>query len=163
MIRTIVRNIMVGDIIPNIVLPIIETSSVQTVNLLDITKDKTTLLIGHPGAFTNFTTKEMIPDYEEAGFPYQVIFFSVNDPFVMKKYAEKYKIKFPMLCDFNGVLTRTFEIGLPEDEYFSFCSKRILCVIKNTVILGVGLENSVQYTKITKPSAAKHLLQVINS
>ena len=68
------RNIMVGDRIPKIVLPLVTSQSTIPVNLADYLQGKTTLLIGHPGAFTSITTNFQIPDYREAKIPHQTIF-----------------------------------------------------------------------------------------
>ena len=165
MLKVIARGIMVGDPIPDISLPLVSlissSISIKTINLQELTRGKSTLLIGHPGAFTNFSTNEQIPDYRSASLPYQILFWSVNDPYVVKRYIEKYQIEFPMLCDFNGVLTRTLELGLPEDNFFAFCCRRAICMVDNAVVLGVSLEQTVQYTQATKPSMAQHLSQVI--
>ena len=152
---------MVGDRLPDITLPLVISNKISQVNLIDLTRGKSILFIGHPGAFTYYSTKEQFPDYKASGITQEIIIWSVNDPFVIRRYMEKYQIDYPMLCDFNGVLTRTFELGLPEEEYFSFCCRRAICLIKDSLILGVSLENNVQYTKSTNPTMAKHLSQVI--
>lgn len=152
---------MVGDRIPKIILPVVTSQSTIPVNLADYLQGKTTLLIGHPGAFTSITTNFQIPDYREAKIPHQTIFWSVNDPFVIRKYIEKHKIEFPMLSDYNGELTRTLEVGLPEEEYFSFICRRVICLLKDDLILGVSLETDVMYTNLTSPQMAKHLSKVV--
>lgn len=161
MIRQLIRKIMVGDYIPNINLPLVTQGKATPVNLEEFFRDKTAILVGHPGAFTRYTTQEQIPDYIKANFPHQVYLWSVNDPFVLKKYAEKYNIEFPMFGDFNGELARNFEVTLPEEEYLSLCCKRTVIIVKNSRILGVSSELTVHYTKATKPDKVNHLLNVI--
>lgn len=152
---------MVGDKVPSLFLPVVDRSGIKTVNIEDVFKDRTTLLIGHPGAFTHISTHEQIPDYDKYDTKHQIVLWSVNDPYVLRRYRDKYNIRFPMISDFNGTLTRTFELGLPEELYFTYISKRVICLMKDTLILGVSSEENVKYTKATKPSMAQHLSEVV--
>jgi peroxiredoxin len=161
MIKFLLRRIMVGDKFPDITLPIYHQDKIQITQLKALTQGQPHLFIGHPGAFTVLTTTKQIPDYIEANIQVPIVLWSVNDPFVIRKYAQKYKIPFSIICDYNGELTRLLELGLSEENFFSFCCIRTLCLVKDSVVFGVSTELNVEYTKSTKPEMAKHLLKVI--
>lgn len=156
------RYLMVGDKLPNITLPYITSSGLEMTSVGSLFSSKKSLVIGHPGAFTKFSTNSQVPDFQKA-LPEltekfdQVLCLSVNDPFELGHWKQKYGIQLNMLCDFKGDLTRVLELGLPDTEFFSFCCKRTLIIIKDTKVLGVSAENSVQYTEKTTPEAALKL------
>lgn len=161
MLKVLMRNIMVGDTLPEITLPVYMDKTIQNLKITELFPETPYILLGHPGAFTILSTKSQIPDYMSSKLPIPVVLWSVNDPFLIRRYAQKYEITLPIICDFNGELTRTFDLGLPEEEYFSFCCRRTLCIVKNSKILSVSSELNVQYTKATKPEMANHLISVL--
>ena len=88
------RALLVGDHVPSgIRLPVltlrneIEISTEDSGDLL-----KNALIITHPGAYTVYSTKHMLPDYQMAlkflKEKYDNIYFlSVNDPYVIEEYV----------------------------------------------------------------------------
>jgi peroxiredoxin len=161
MLKVLLRNIMVGDKLPELTLPIYFNNSLQHLNLPTLFDEKPYIMLGHPGAFTIISTNEQIPEYISEQSEVPVVLWSVNDPFVIKSYSQKYKIPFPVICDFNGELTRSLDLGLNEEDYFSYCCRRTLCIVKQGIVLAVSSELNVQYTKATKPKMAAHLLSLI--
>lgn len=152
---------MVGDKFPDIVLPVFHQDKIQPMPIKVFSQGSPCIFIGHPGAFTLQTTNKQIPEFQDSGIQVPIVLWSVNDPFVIRKYAQKYKIPYSILCDFDGELTRSLDLGLSEELYFSFCCKRTLCVVQDSVVLGVNAEQDVGYTDNTKPDMAKHLIKVI--
>jgi peroxiredoxin len=66
------------------------------------------------GAFTSVCTKEMCAFRDSMarliGLKAQIIGISVNDPFSNKAFAEKNRLPFPILSDYNRDVTRTYGI-----------------------------------------------------
>ena len=152
---------MVGDKFPEITLPVYHQEKIQIIPIKALSQGQPCLFIGHPGAFTAISTTKQIPDYIKANLQVPIVLWSVNDPFVIRKYAQKHKIPFSIISDYNGELTRLLDLGLPEENFFSFCCQRTLCLVKDSFVFGVSRELNVEYTKSTQPDMAKHLLKVI--
>lgn len=154
---------MVGDVVPSLQLPLLkpegEAIKVDKVNLHDLFKDKRTLLIGHPGAFTRFTTLKQLPEYTEAlsalklaGLD-QVIFTSVNDPFVMSEYCRRTNSQFNMLADWSGQLAANFDVLLPAKDFFASVSRRYFAYVEADLrVMAVSCELDVQYTARSTPA-----------
>ena len=68
-------------------------------------KGKKTILAFFPGAFTGVCTTEMCTFRDMYGelenLNGMVVGISVDAPFAQKGFAEKYNLKFPLLCDFK--------------------------------------------------------------
>jgi peroxiredoxin len=129
---------------------------------------KKSLLIGHPGAYTKFSTDSMIPDYLNSTSSFQslginqLVFLSCNDSYVISAYVKKYRFLAPMICDFNSELSAYLRVSLPADKYFSRISRRFVSYIdEEGTVLGVTGEDNVQYTELTKPLAVTNLLKKI--
>jgi peroxiredoxin len=79
-----------------------------------LTKGKTTILAFFPGAFTSTCTQEMctfrdmFSDLE--GMKAQLVAISVDAPFAQKAFAERYALKFPLLCDFNREVVNKYGV-----------------------------------------------------
>lgn len=174
MLRSILkRHILVGDRLPSISLPMVHLQSndsllTTTIPIDSLFLGKKSLLIGHPGAFTKYSTEEMIPDYlksmsnlKSIGIN-QVVFLSCNDSYVISAYAKKYNFDVPMICDFKSELSTHLRVVLPSDKYFSRITRRFVSYIDEdcTVMLVTG-EDNVQYTDLTKPDPTSNLLKKI--
>ena len=71
------------------------------------------------GAFTSVCTKEMCSFRDSMarliGLKAQVIGISVNDPFTNKAFAQKNKLPFPILSDYNREVIKVY--GLEEPDF----------------------------------------------
>jgi len=80
-----------------------------------LTKGKKTILAFFPGAFTGTCTQEMCTfrdmyaDLEKLNG--NVVGVSVDAPFAQKAFAEKYSLKFPLLCDFKREVVKKYGVG----------------------------------------------------
>ena len=70
------------------------------------------------GAFTSVCTKEMCSFRDSMarliGLKAQVIGISVNDPFTNKAFAQKNKLPFPILSDYNREVIRLYGVEFPD-------------------------------------------------
>jgi peroxiredoxin len=160
---------MVGDLLPDLVLPMLRSDGtavkVTATRLMDLFKDKRSLLIGHPGAFTRFTTLKQLPEFaaampalEAAGVD-QVVFTSVNDPFVMMEYLKRTDSAFSMIADWNGDLASSLGVVLPGKEFFCSISRRYLAYVEADLrIMAASCEQDVKYTHYTSPKRALEVL-----
>lgn len=167
------RHILVGDKLPNFTLPIVHLQPNDSLLEVKLPIDslftgKRSLLIGHPGAYTKFSTDSMIPDYLNSMNSFsslginQLVFLSCNDSYVISAYIKKYRFSAPMICDFNSELSTYLRVCLPADKYFSRISRRFVSYIdEEGTVLGVTGEDNVQYTEFTKPLAVTNLLKKI--
>jgi len=79
-----------------------------------LTKGKRTILAFYPGAFTGVCDKEMctfrdmFSDLERLNA--NLVGISVDGPWAQKAFAEKYELKFPLLCDFNLEVIQKFGV-----------------------------------------------------
>jgi len=79
-----------------------------------LTKGKRTILAFFPGAFTSVCTQEFCTFRDMYGelekLNGMVVGVSVDAPFAQKAFAEKYNLKFPLLCDFNREVIKKYGI-----------------------------------------------------
>ena len=75
---------------------------------------KKTILAFFPGAFTGVCTQEMCTFRDIYGelerLNGNVVGVSVDAPFAQKAFAEKYNLKFPLLCDFNREVIKMYDV-----------------------------------------------------
>ena len=79
--------------IPSVDVAIIDNSDSGSINTSDYFSSGNFVLVGVPGAFTPTCHLQHFPGYVEhnqafADKGYQVVFMSVNDPFVVKAWSE---------------------------------------------------------------------------
>ena len=116
--------ISVGDTVPKATLNIIEYKNGEyekiTGNSEDIFKKGTFVLVGYPGAFTPTCQASHIPEYIQkaadiiSGGATKVYSTAVNDPFVVKAFAEKLNSqeKMSWIADGNGEFTKALDVGI---------------------------------------------------
>ena len=79
-----------------------------------LTKGKKTILAFFPGAFTGACTQEMCTFRDIYGELEKlngiVVGVSVDAPFAQKAFAEKYNLKFPLLCDFSREVIKKYGV-----------------------------------------------------
>jgi peroxiredoxin len=75
---------------------------------------KKTILAFFPGAFTGVCTQEMCTFRDMYGelenLNGMVVGISVDPPFAQKAFAEKYNLKFPLLCDFEREVIQKYGV-----------------------------------------------------
>jgi glutaredoxin-dependent peroxiredoxin len=100
--------LQIGDYAPDFTL--VNTDK-QEVTLSQY-RGKNVLLLFFPFAFTGTCTEELcsvrdnIGDYE--GVNAEVIGISVDSPFALKKFKEEYNYNFPLISDFNKIVSITY-------------------------------------------------------
>lgn len=79
-----------------------------------LVKGHRTILAFFPGAFTEVCTKEMCAFRdmfdELQKMKGELVAISVDAPFPQKEFAEKYKLTFPLLCDFKRETVRNYGV-----------------------------------------------------
>jgi len=77
-------------------------------------KGKKTILAFFPGAFTGVCTQEFCTFRDMYGelekLNGSLVGVSVDAPFAQKAFAEKYSLKFPLLCDFKREVIRKYGV-----------------------------------------------------
>ena len=79
-----------------------------------LVKGKKTILAFFPGAFTGACTQEMCTFRDMYGelekLNGSLVGVSVDAPFAQKAFAEKYNLKFPLLCDFSRDVIKKYGV-----------------------------------------------------
>jgi peroxiredoxin len=79
-----------------------------------LTAGRKTILAFFPGAFTSVCTQEMCTFRDIYGdlenLNGMVVGVSVDAPFAQKAFAEKYNLKFPLLCDFKREVIQKYGV-----------------------------------------------------
>ncbi len=131
--------IKVGDKAPDFTLP--DTEMKQR-SLSEFTGKKVVLAF-FVGAFTSTCTKEMCEFRDSMSrltdLKAQVVGISVNDPFSNKAFAEKNRLPFPVLSDYNREVVRSY--GL---EMLDFAGLKGYTVAKRSIFI-LDLEGAVRY------------------
>jgi peroxiredoxin len=80
-----------------------------------LTKGRKTILAFFPGAFTGVCDKEMCTFRDMYGELEKlngvVVGVSVDAPFAQKAFAEKFGLKFPLLCDFKREVIKMYDVA----------------------------------------------------
>ena len=102
---------------------------------------KKTVLAFFVGAFTSVCTKEMCAFRDSMArlidLKAQVIGISVNDPFSNKAFAEKNRLPFPILSDYNRQVIKAY--GIETTDFvglkgYSVAKRSIFVMDKNGII-----------------------------
>jgi peroxiredoxin len=93
------------------------------------------------GAFTSVCTKEMCAFRDSMArlidLNAQVIGISVNDPFSNKAFAEKNRLPFPILSDYNRQVIKAYGVETPDFgglKGYTVAKRSIFIVDKNGVV-----------------------------
>ena len=109
-----VNSIKVGNKAPDFTLPDID---IKPRNLHEFLGQKVVLAF-FVSAFTSTCTKEMCEFRDSMSrlidLNAQVIGISVNDPFTNKVFAEKNRLNFPILSDYNREVIKAYGLELPD-------------------------------------------------
>jgi peroxiredoxin len=137
-------NIKVGDKAPDFKLP--DTDMKQT-SLKDFLGQKV-ILAFFVGAFTLTCTKEMCEFRDSMArltdMEAQVIGISVNDPFSNKAFAEKNRLPFPVLSDYNRQVIKQYGLESPN-----FAGLTGYTVAKRSIFI-IDSKGIVQYVWVSE-------------
>ena len=131
------HQIKVGDQAPDFTLP---DTDLKPRTLKDFLGQKIVLAF-FVGAFTSVCTKEMCAFRDSMArlidLKAQVIGISVNDPFANKAFAEKNRLPFPILSDYNREIIRTYGVETPDFaglKGYTVAKRSIFIVDKNGIV-----------------------------
>jgi peroxiredoxin len=131
------NRIRVGDKAPDFTLP---DTHLKLRSLKDFLGRKIVLAF-FVSAFTRVCTKEMCAFRDSiirlTNLGAQVIGISVNDPFSNEAFAQKNRLAFPLLSDYNREIIRTYGIESPEFEGlrgYTVAKRSIFILDKNGVV-----------------------------
>ena len=100
------------------------------------------------GAFTSVCTKEMCAFRDAMSrlidLKAQVIGISVNDPFSNKEFAEKNRLTFPILSDYNREVVKNYNLESPD-----FVGLKGYTVAKRSIFI-LDKQGIVRYTWVTE-------------
>ncbi|MCY4305140.1 MAG: peroxiredoxin [Aestuariivita sp.] len=157
-----------GNLLPEATLMAIGENGPEPVSLAEKTKDRKIVLFGLPGAYTSTCTATHLPSiirnidkFKTKGVD-EVICVSVNDPFVVKAWAESTGAEdagITMVSDPSSAFTKSLDLAFnkPEIGFFNR-SKRYAMLVENNKILLFHLEKEVSICDIT---GAEKLLKEI--
>jgi peroxiredoxin len=131
------NQIKVGDEAPQFTLP---DTNLKQRNLKQLLGKKTVLAF-FVGAFTSVCTKEMCAFRDSMArlidLKAQVIGISVNDPFSNKAFAEKNRLPFPILSDYNRQVIKAY--GIETTDFVGLkgysVAKRCIFIIDKSGII----------------------------
>jgi peroxiredoxin len=111
---------------------------------------KKTVIAFFVGAFTSVCTKEMCAFRDSMArlidLKAQVIGISVNDPFSNKAFAEKNRLPFPILSDYNRQAIKAYGVETPD-----FGGLKGYTVAKRSIFI-VDKNGTVRYVWTTEDS-----------
>lgn len=137
----------VGDTLPDV--QVYENDHETTVNIRDVCKGKTVIVIAVPGAFTPLCSKTHLPGYVKdydnikAKGVDEIIAISVNDPYVMKGWGEAHGCegKVRMLADTHCNFTKAMGTELPATPLLGNTrSLRYSMIVKDNKIEFINVE-----------------------
>ena len=133
------NKIAIGDIAPDFALPDTQLKLVHLKEFLG----RNIILVFFVSAFTITCTKEACAfrDLTDrlVDLKAQVIGISVNDPFSNKAFAEKNKLAFPILSDYNRRVIKAYGVESPD-----FAGLKGFTVAKRSIFI-VDKEGVVRY------------------
>ena len=155
------RSLRVGNPLPDLRLTLVTYQEgkyhiQRDVPALQFFEGKKTVLVGFPGAFTPTCTATHIPEYVQLHSSFkekntQVVALAVNDPFVLKEFAEELKADFAFIADGSGAFTRAIDAGVDlSPNELGYRSRRFSAVIQNGKFIEVNDERGPKLTEISK-------------
>jgi glutaredoxin-dependent peroxiredoxin len=139
-----VNQIRVGDKAPDFVLVDMDKKPRSLHEFLG----KKVVLAFYVGAFTSTCTKEVCSFRDSMArlvdLNAQVVGISVNDPFSNKAFAEKNRLPFPVLSDYNREVIKLYGV-----EMFDFAGLKGYTVAKRSIFIVDG-QGVVRYTWISE-------------
>ncbi len=140
---------VIGEIAPDFTLP---DTDMNLRSLKDFQGQKVVLAF-FVGAFTGVCTKEMCAFRDSMArltdLKAQVIGISVNDPFSNKGFAEKNRLTFPILSDYNREVIKAYNLELPD-----FAGLKGYTTAKRSIFV-LDEKGIVRYSWITEDPAVE--------
>lgn len=155
------RSLRVGNPIPDLRLTLVTVQEgkyhiQRDVPALQFFEGKKSVLVGFPGAFTPTCTATHLPGYVQLHSSFQakqtqVVALAVNDPFVLKEFAEELKADFVFIADGSGVFTKAIDAGVDlSANELGYRTRRFSAVIHNGKFVEVNDERGPKLTEISK-------------
>jgi len=142
--------IKVGDRIPSVTLKYLGKEGMAEIKTDELFGGKTVALFAVPGAFTPTCSAKHLPSFinnaealKGRGVD-QIVCLSVNDPFVMKAWADKNEVSSDtvfMLPDGNATLTKALGLEMDGSGYgLGTRSQRFALIAKDGVVTHLAVE-----------------------
>ncbi len=158
--------IKVGDKIPSVILKHLAADGMQDLSTDSVFAGKKVVMFAVPGAFTPTCSAKHLPGYVQnlAAFKaegVEVACMSVNDPFVMKAWAEGQKADgITMLPDGNATFTKALGLEMDGTGYgLGTRSQRFALYVENGTVKAVAVEKAGAF----EVSSAEAMLKTISS
>lgn len=125
----------VGETVPS---AIVYGSDLSPVNLAEHARGRKIVYLFFPGSFTSVCEKELctfrdsLAQYDQLGT--EVVGISTDTPFSQSAFAEKNRIGYTLLSDFNKEAIRAFGVVLPELKGLRELAKRAAFVVNDGVV-----------------------------
>lgn len=141
--------IKVGDKMPSVTVKHLTPDGMDQISTDEIFSGKKVVLFAVPGAYTPTCTAQHLPGFQSKGDALKakgvdaVVCMAVNDPFVMKAWAESVGVRgeVMMLPDGNAELTKA--LGLEMDGSgvgLGLRSKRFAMIVENGTVTHLAVE-----------------------
>jgi peroxiredoxin len=143
--------IKIGDKMPSATVKLIEGDEPQDVKTEELFKGKKVALFAVPGAFTPTCSAKHLPDYIEnadalkAKGANTIVCLSVNDPFVMKAWAEQQSAlgTVAMIADGSGEYTNSLGLTFDGSAFgLGTRAQRFSMVVDDGVVTSLNVEDS---------------------
>lgn len=141
--------IKIGDKIPDVSLKRLGPEGMEEISTGDYFSGRKVVLFAVPGAFTPTCAQKHLPGYIKeadnikANGVDEIVCMAVNDPFVMKHWADVAHTdgKITMMPDGNGDFTRALGLGMDGSGVgLGFRAKRFSMLIDDGVIRDLQVE-----------------------
>ena len=157
--------IRIGDKIPSVILKQLTASGMQDLSTDSVFGGKKVVMFAVPGAYTPTCSAKHLPGYVQHldAFKSQgidVACMSVNDPFVMKSWAESAKAEgITMLADGNCSFTKALGLEMDGTAYgLGTRSQRFALYAENGVVKSLEVEKAGAF----EVSSAEAMLKAIS-
>ena len=147
--------VKIGDKLPSLPFKVLATDGVKDLGFEEIFSGKKVVLFSVPGCFTPTCSEQHLPGFielhdqiKEKGID-TIACLAVNDPFVMKAWADSSKVsdKILMLADWDGSFTKAIEMTLDlSDPGLGVRSSRYSMLVDHGVVKILNAEKGGGYT-----------------
>lgn len=158
--------IKIGDKIPSVTLKNLTAEGMQDLSTDSVFAGKKMVMFAVPGAYTPTCSAKHLPGYVQnlAAFKAQgieVACMSVNDPFVMRAWAEGQKADgITMLADGNATFTKALGLEMDGTAYgLGTRSQRFAIYAENGVVKAVCVEKPGAF----EVSSAESMLKTVGA
>ena len=157
----------IKDNIPDVEVFQLINNEPEKIRIKRLFKEKKTILLGMPGAFTSVCSSKHLPGYLNSIDRFKskgidlIACIAVNDPFVMNAWGKKHNVHENILMLGDPFLTFTKSIGAEVDKSgrgLGIRSNRYTMLIEDNKILQIKEEKETGMCEI---SAAENFLNLI--